>query len=303
MIAFKDKGVKIPRSDYMRNAARRNSDGIGIALLKTGKEKIQIKKDFRNVEHLIFWMKRKVKKSDRLLVHFRKATAGKKDWGNRHPFPLTINKQLIRKPNAYVDEVVAHNGVITSFGNDDKFSDTQEFILYILGRKKIRDNLKDVGIQRLIKNLITSDRLLILNKKGELTLFGDFYIKDEILYSNKNYQEISNYFSNRYEYNKRKWKNFNKKKEVSYSEFFEFCEGCGEKKWVMNVNYKKKYYNLCKDCRRKISKNEMEIDRKECSKCKHKFVTTDLEKEICFPCQIENRTSTKKKNVLEYLRS
>ena len=122
MIVVKDKGVKLPKDEYLKNGASKNSDGIGICYRKKGEKKVTIKKDFKDVNALNKWLKENIGEEDQLIIHFRLATSGKRDAGNRHPFPITENKLLLRKNNLKKRFAVAHNGVINKYyGSNQKY--------------------------------------------------------------------------------------------------------------------------------------------------------------------------------------
>ena len=132
---------------------------------------------------------------DYLIIHFRNATCGLIDEGNRHPFPLTKDEKVIRKVTMNCDLAVAHNGVM--YGFDSKLgalSDTQNFIMTILSDKMVRNNIyKNRVLKRLIVEMIGSDnKLTFLNKEGSLLFLGEV-VKEkadsgEIYYSNRSYE-------------------------------------------------------------------------------------------------------------------
>ena len=208
LIVAKAKGVSLPEDDYLRNGYESNNDGAGICYWKKGSNKVIIKKDFINVEHLIFWLKRHIEKEDSLIVHFRNATSGLIDEGNRHPFPLTKDEKLIRKVSMNCDLAVAHNGVMYTFNNKmSELSDTQNFIITILSDKLIKTNIyKNETLRKLIGGMVGSyNKFAFLNKEGSLLFLGEF-IKEkvdegEVYYSNKSYEtKIVSYGFRRYAY-------------------------------------------------------------------------------------------------------
>lgn len=241
LIAVKDKGKKLPDRKKLENGYDNNSDGVGIAVLKPNKNLVYIKKDFKNFEEFYSWAVFNVDIDDISIIHFRFATSGKTDVGNRHPFPITHNKQLLRKEELYTRYVLAHNGVISDYSKDKgKFSDTQKFIMDIIADLKYKINA--LSVQKLIKQYINGDRLAIIDATTRnLILIGDFEEKDGILWSNSGYSynrksELETYFDT-------KTKNA--------------CELCDSKRKVRWVSEEKAL--LCKKCRRGIRKKGWDI--------------------------------------------
>jgi hypothetical protein len=69
-----------------------------------------------------------------VVIHFRKATAGRKDAGNCHPFPMCDNYQTMRRTETDCDVGVAHNGIIDidPRKGEGEYSDTMHFIRHCL---------------------------------------------------------------------------------------------------------------------------------------------------------------------------
>jgi len=150
LIISKPKGVALPIKKHLVEAEKNNPDGIGIAYYKNNGI-VRIKKTFRNVHSLYKFLKANITAEDILLIHFRIATSGKVDKGNRHPFPITLNKQLLRKEELSCRFAVAHNGVISQYGGHKKYSDSQKFIIDILANKRIKANLSN-GARSAVQN-------------------------------------------------------------------------------------------------------------------------------------------------------
>ena len=184
IIAVKAKGIELPKEAHLRNCENRNKDGIGIALIKDGTTEIRIKKDFKDINEFIPWFYDNVKVEDTCMVHYRLATHGLKDVGNRHPFPVTKNKELLRKPEVICQIAMVHNGVISQYGTHVKFSDTQKFVLDILSDEAIKNNITNPAVQKLISHFLGGDRLAIMLANGEIFLWGSWETEGEIKYSN-----------------------------------------------------------------------------------------------------------------------
>lgn len=188
IIICKPTGVALPKDEWIHNSESNNGDGIGICLKKKGGKRVFIKKDFKNGNDTIAWIRANVVPEDELIVHFRWATSGKKDEGNRHPFPITLNKKLMRKVEVTCKRAVAHNGVMTQYSGHKKYSDTQKFTMDMLARPAIRENLWDAGIQRLLKEYIGTDKLAILDYEKGMLLIGDFEKDEGCYFSNDGYK-------------------------------------------------------------------------------------------------------------------
>ncbi len=250
LIITKSKNVNLPEEKILNSAASTNKDGIGIALHKDNTNEILIKKDFFSVIHLSKYLKENVKKEDSLIIHFRVATAGLVDEGNRHPFPITKVKEDMRKTILTTDFAVAHNGVLSQYNKHEIFSDTQKFIMDILADEEIKNNLQSPVIQKLITNFIDGDKLAIMLNTGEIILLGSFFTDEELNYSNLGWKTSLFYGGNN---------------DYGYRNAPKHVIGCGPRSWtkcdgcldleedVRELRYKKVKLKLCLKCRRLLS--------------------------------------------------
>ena len=76
LIIAKEVGVNLPPESYMRSAATKNSDGIGIVYWKPGCTSLRIKKDFETIQTFLNWFESNIRKEDSMILHFRLATSG-----------------------------------------------------------------------------------------------------------------------------------------------------------------------------------------------------------------------------------
>jgi len=237
LIAVKKQGSELPDKNRLQIGYNNNSDGAGIALLKAGKNHIHIKKDFADFDSFYTWITLNVDKQDLLVIHFRMATSGITDAGNRHPFVITHNKHLLRQTDIKCRYAVAHNGVISEYSKGNtKYSDTQKFILDILA--PVKHKLCNPAVQKLIKNYIGGDKLAIIDAvQKQLILIGEYTELDGILYSNNSYAFDKTLYIKNYRYGSGKPE----------------CDLCGN---VHKVKYDKITKTwLCKKCRKGISKH------------------------------------------------
>lgn len=242
LIVSKNKGVALPKEECLENAAQNNPDGIGIALHKEGSNEIIIKKDFTGIYTFLGWLHNNVSINDSVIIHFRVATSGLKDEGNRHPFPITKNKELLRETNLVCQSAVAHNGVLIAYDKHVTYSDTQKFILDILSDDEIKNNLANPVIQKLLNNFLSHDRLAIMLSDGTQILLGEFNVNDGISYSAYSY--------------KWHWQGCYGKNYVTpynYGSKWEWCEGCLQSQQdVRQLKFKKAVVRLCKPCRKNL---------------------------------------------------
>jgi len=191
MIISKPKNVKLPKEEYILESSYSNSDGIGIMYIKDNEKQVHLKKDFKDVYELLDFLDDNITEKDILVIHFRYATSGRTDKGNRHPFPITRNMKRLRKTKLVCDRAIAHNGVISKYHGHKKYSDTQKFIMGFLADMNIRKTLNHKKTKKRIKNFIKDDRLSILTSDDGLILIGQ-HIKanDNCYYSNGGYKPI-----------------------------------------------------------------------------------------------------------------
>jgi predicted glutamine amidotransferase len=259
------KGIDLPKEEHLRACEIRNKDGIGVALLRENTAEIMIKKDFIDIETFIKWFYDNVKKEDTCIIHYRLATHGLVDTGNRHPFPITKNKELLRKAELICQMVVAHNGIISDYGVHPKFSDTQKFVLDILADETIKNNLHNEAVRKLIKNFIGSDKLVVLSSDGVMYFWGEWEKVGEIYYSNRSYLDIKSNFSfMRDSFDNFGYGDYNKSINSGLKDI---CDGCGKEKHVQvvdyNENYDGDYWYLCKACRKQMRKGKLKLPVKE----------------------------------------
>ena len=258
LIVVKPKNIDLPPEWHLRNGDDRNSDGIGVMFWKKDGNEVHIKKDFNNVNELIEWMKTTINKEDILVIHFRMATSGLKDKGNRHPFPVTVNKTLLRQTELVCQMGVAHNGVLTEYSGHKTYSDTQKFVVDILSDPMVHDHLDNPAIYKLINTFLEKDRLTILDNQGKLFLFGEYEVDGGRLYSNWGY----NYgkYAERATWWDKKGEEIDINKALVAIEgecSFNECDGCFKRTFIKNIEWKNDNYQLCKKCRKKLKKGQL----------------------------------------------
>lgn len=186
IIIAKPIGASLPDRTLLDHCQLSNKDGIGIAWTTDGV--IKIKKDFKDVQSFDSFLNENVQKNQACIIHFRKATAGKSDEGNRHPFPLTRRSKRLRALETTTDIAIAHNGTFKDLSDHKKYSDTLLFIKNILSDPIIRNNLHSEAIQELLKGYIDTSRLAIMDRLGNILKLGTFYTEYGLFFSNENYK-------------------------------------------------------------------------------------------------------------------
>jgi predicted glutamine amidotransferase len=204
------------KEEYIDNAAENNPDGIGAAWVESGKvwfakglTKESVKKLLRT-------------KNTPILLHFRLATHGRVCKELCHPFPLDVRLLSKNKLYGYVDSVLMHNGTEHRFKDlqdylktkaihDENMSDTKALAYFLALHKKDYDLLK-----------LFSGKFAILEKTGNVLLFGDFIEDDGNYYSNTSYKySYKNYYKNFYDDIKTNYnKNYNRYYNYNYYNYY-----------------------------------------------------------------------------------
>ncbi len=186
-----------------------NKDGAGYMLPINNK--VVIRKGFMNVKSFIKDLVNVAKDNDLdmtkipLIMHFRISTQGGVNQALTHPFPLCDNYANMRKLDNECDIGVAHNGIISlcsdygyKYGSYDyktktwskvkvpDYNDTMTFIKDYMSLIVGNDLYfgKNANKVKLTEKLIGYSKLAIMNRKGYVTLIGDFYDRNGIKYSN-----------------------------------------------------------------------------------------------------------------------
>lgn len=159
LIIVKKQGVEVPTNliDYVKQAARTNADGVGIAFKEKGTFITYVLRSL-DVEDIIRYIQEKqlssspITAADSFFIHFRMGTSGVVSTLNVHPFEIqysytsynTINKSLDNHENwatkmpikTYLS-VAAHNGILSDYSGHPKYCDTLLFTQLILNKKNI----------------------------------------------------------------------------------------------------------------------------------------------------------------------
>lgn len=190
IIIAKPEGIDMPSDKILDNCQNANKDGIGIAWAD-GSEAVHIKKDFDTLWQFKVWLAQNVTKDDACIIHYRIATSGLVDYGNRHPFPVAKNVTRLREVESDSDLAVAHNGILSQWATGKKYSDTMNFITKILADETVKNNIDSPIIQELICGYIDSSKLAFIKPDKSILLLGEFIKDEEIAYSNYGFRDYS----------------------------------------------------------------------------------------------------------------
>jgi len=229
---YKPADTEIPE-EYLRNGYSNHSDGAGLAWAVDGV--LHLKKGIFDVEEVI--KQYRLVKQYPCLIHFRKATHGKINEDNCHPFLFNDNKLAL-----------VHNGILPIKCNIDGLSDTFHFVKLVLEPMVRGYNIpiNDGALNYLITTSIGTDKIAIMDGTGKTYIFneGKGEWKDGVWYSNSSFSweyskttgfsgGQSSYYSNRtngshippatYDTHKnwkKNWENTSEADDESYLEFW-----------------------------------------------------------------------------------
>lgn len=195
VICIKPAGECMPGIAKIRRAFAKNKDGAGYMFPYNGE--VYIRKGFFNVKDFVSDINKTMKefniniKEIPVIIHCRITTSGGTRKENCHPFPLTDDLYELKKTNTTARVGIAHNGVIKALYNSD-ISDTMWFIKDCLSGLTF-DQIKVPAVQNLIKEVVTSDRLVFLNSEGEYVTIGNWVKDGPYLWSNSSFKAEPQY--------------------------------------------------------------------------------------------------------------
>ena len=200
IIVSKNKGVKMPGKEILRNCFNSNKEGAGYMIARNGV--VEINKGFMDFESFYKAIQNEGNLENySVVMHFRISTQGGVNRKLCHPYPLSENMQDLKKLNTVCDIGIAHNGIISltsegynygySYGkySTPDYNDTMKFITdYLSLIIKDKNFYKDDNTLTLIERLCES-KLAILDNEGHITYIGDFNEFEGVMYSNMSYIE------------------------------------------------------------------------------------------------------------------
>jgi hypothetical protein len=156
---YKPAGTEIPVK-HLENGFSNHSDGAGMSWAENGK--LYVKKGMFNLEEVL--EQYEAIKHLPALIHFRKATHGKVDATNCHPFLFNDGKLAL-----------IHNGVLPIKCNIEGLSDTAHFVKLVLEPmvKAHGVPVNDGALNYLICTSIGSDKIAIMDAEGKTYIFNE----------------------------------------------------------------------------------------------------------------------------------
>lgn len=196
IISYKAAEAQFPSKKTLQRCFAHNPDGAGFMYTASGV--VHIKKGFTSFQQ--FWKTlRKVREEEGdnipYVMHFRISTQAGARPDCTHPFPLSKHMKDLRLLDTTAKFGIAHNGIISltsdHYSKTITYSDTMKFITDYLALiiKSKRWYADDDKIE-LIKRLMGSSRLAVLDSEGHCELLGTGWVQDNgIWYSNSTYKE------------------------------------------------------------------------------------------------------------------
>ena len=205
IIVYKPKNKKLPKKDILNNCFNNNNDGAGYMF--SNNNKVIIKKGFDNFNKFYKSVLNDYKKYDlknkNLVLHFRIGTSGGINQQKTHPFAISDNISLLNKIYLKSDYGLVHNGILYDYvENKFNLSDTQNFVkTFIYPLLKLANyDLKNHFIKKLITKELEHDKMIILDKKDNVYMFGDFIKDKDIYYSNSTYENYNIFYKKNINY-------------------------------------------------------------------------------------------------------
>ena len=250
IICAKGVGINLPKEEHMENCNASNPDGIGIGYWKKGSNEVKIKKDFKNVKEFYEWLKINISIEDACIIHFRNATHGNVDKGNRHPFPVSTKKKDLRTLEISCNIAVAHNGIFYGYKNTGMYSDTQMFILEVLAQDIVINNISNPTIQKLLGGYLGFSKLALIFNNSSILWFGECEKYEGLWYSNTSYTHKIGGFN---------YGGFGYRGGYSYDNQYEEnekCDICKQAYYLYNYWKDKKHYRVCWGCKTTLENKE-----------------------------------------------
>lgn len=201
-------GTEIPSESYLKNSWHSNPDGAGIAFNIEGKVKI--------IKGLMSWeaFKTTLKSLDEkydlknrgVLIHFRIATAGGINKDATHPFPVSSDYNIMKKPEQFCKYALIHNGIISNLSCVDgdisaytHVSDTMSFNAHIISSLASNKNWMDNDKNMEIIYSLAKSKFAFIDSDGSVKMTSGF-TKDEDgnYYSNESYLVDYRWYEEKY---------------------------------------------------------------------------------------------------------
>jgi len=202
IIVAKNKGIKMPSLETLKNCWNGNSDGAGMSWVENNI--VKTKKGFMTWKHFTKHLKQLEKRVNLdetdVIMHFRITSIGETMAKMTHPFRVDAHDDKSRTLlNMDGKMFVFHNGTMSGIrAIEKKYSDTFAFtksIAYPMYRIDKAFHTKPNFIE-VMETVINGDKLAFITPKG-IKLIGDFNECEGISYSNYGYEDWGKYFTPR----------------------------------------------------------------------------------------------------------
>lgn len=266
---YKPSGISVPSNETLKLCFENNPDGAGY--MYAFNNKVYIEKGLMTFKKFKSSLKKTIKKVGDItnipfVFHFRISTQGGVQKGLCHPFPVCGSYDTMKKLSQTCDMAIAHNGVIdfASSYSVKNHNDTMEFTKNVVNNIIGNTNFnfyESKSITNCISYLLGTNRVVILDKLGHATTFGDWVEDNGVFYSNTSYKEVKTKISNwktYYDYDDYGYGyGFDKYSEVSLSKiqekefndtYFITCDCCGGDTYLYYDNDLQKVVAYCIDC-------------------------------------------------------
>jgi hypothetical protein len=159
LAVYKPAGLDIPEKN-LRAGFENNNDGCGLCWAADGQLHVERGMLTWDAFYGLYLQASQYP----MLIHFRKATHGKKNEDNCHPFLFNDGELAL-----------IHNGVLPIKCSEEGFSDTWHFVHKVL-EPMVKERgvpIDDQALSWFIRVSIGTDKVAIMNKAGEVVIFNE----------------------------------------------------------------------------------------------------------------------------------
>lgn len=202
LIIVKKIGKPMPTDAILSIAFDNNPDGFGMAYTEPDWAYVRIIKGAMSKKRMFKMIAQIPQPKKKCIVfHFRYATEGQVKPGNCHPFPLSNRDEDLDSLSITTPMAIAHNGMIWDTGEDWEDIDNDDGLAVYSWRMQVNQS----DTQKYIKNYLWGMGSSLFNRQvckliqahsnskfiflspAKFMILGDFYHKDELLFSNQSY--------------------------------------------------------------------------------------------------------------------
>lgn len=185
----------MPTRDKLRACWEHNPDGAGI--MYPASSGVRTWKGFMewvDFDDALTTLERDIDLEEiPVALHFRIATHGGVKPGCCHPFAVCKDYKVMRKTDRICKIGFMHNGTLSGLDTGKGVSDSMAFAANVLAPlARIDENLlSNKMMEKVIAASTQGSRFLLMDAKGDVSIFGEWEQIDGILYSNLNHLRYS----------------------------------------------------------------------------------------------------------------